>query len=98
MSGEDFGLRLGHRRELLGDRLCHTPMQLSPPTLEERLIGGIVDERMLELIGSLRRNAARVDQLRVGKLLKRRLQFLFGNRRDSLKQLVGELAPDHRRY
>jgi hypothetical protein len=45
-------------------------MYLLSSSLKQRLIGGILHQRMLERVGRLRRNAAPKNQLRLFELLQ----------------------------
>jgi hypothetical protein len=67
-------------------------MQILAATLEQRLVGGITDQRMLELVGGIRSDTAYVDQFRVGQIAQRALQILFGDRMDRMEQSIGKLA------
>src|SRR5215471_9815322 len=72
-------------------------MQLASPALEECLIGSILDECVLELVGRLGRDAPRIDEFRVYQFLQSRLKFLVAGRSDRFKKLIGKLTSDHRR-
>ena len=61
-------------RELLVDGARDDKMQFLAAALEQRLVGRVLDQRVLELVGRVRRDAAHVEQFRVGQLAQRRLQ------------------------
>src|SRR5215472_17082956 len=67
VAGNYLGMRLPQDREFFIDRTRHLPMEFFAPALEQRLIGGIPDQRMLELIGGLWRYTPNVDQFRIGR-------------------------------
>ena len=48
MSRDHFGLGAGEGRVLGQHRLGDGAVQVSPPLLEQRFIGGILDKRMVE--------------------------------------------------
>ena len=87
--------------ETLGmERLDFDPrplVQVAPPALEQRLIRRILDQGVLELVGRLGRDAARIDEFRVCELRQRGLQFRFAHSCDRVQQFVGELTSNHRR-
>src|SRR5439155_23893732 len=75
-------LRLGRVAESLGQHAGDRAVQLAAATLQERSIGRVLDERVLEDVGRLRGKPTRVEQLRVGQPHQRRLKFGLGERRD----------------
>ena len=48
MVGDNFGLAFDQRREVLDQRLGDARMQLPPPALEHRGVGGLLYQRVLE--------------------------------------------------
>src|ERR1700736_3399184 len=96
MTRKYLRMRLLDHRELLSDGTCDDEMQLLAPTLEERFVGRIADQRVLELVSRIGRDAADVKQFRVSKTAKRRLQLRFSDRMDRTEQFVGKFAADHR--
>src|SRR6516164_9825779 len=61
MMGKQFGCRSHPFRESLHQYFRYTRMQVFAPASEQCIVGGLTNERMLELIGSVRRNAAHVN-------------------------------------
>ena len=61
MTGEDFGMRLLKRGELLIDGTRYEPMQLFAPALKERFIGRVPDQCVLERVIRFGRNPVNVD-------------------------------------
>ena len=96
MAGEYFGTGLLQDRKFLIDSMCHLPMKFFAPALEQRLIGGIPDQCMLELIGRLWSNASHVKQIRVCQDAQRFLEIVFCYRMDRTDQFVGEFASNNR--
>ena len=76
-------LRMGllQRGELFIDCMSYPPVEFFTPALEQRLIGGIPDQRMLELIGGLRRNPSDLDQVRFGRAAQSTLELFFTSRK-----------------
>src|SRR6266566_5085101 len=54
MLRQQFWLRLGGLGEALGQHLSNALVVLLPGALEQRLVGRILDERVLERVGRLR--------------------------------------------
>ena len=54
MIRQQFRLRLGRLGKLLGEYLRNALMVLLPCALEERLLGGLLDQGMLEDVRRLR--------------------------------------------
>ena len=63
MMGEQLGLRVRDLRKAHLQNRCNPRVQLLALELEERLVGGVLDQRMLERINGLGRRAAAKDQL-----------------------------------
>jgi hypothetical protein len=59
-------------------------------------IGGVADQCVLELVQSVGREAAHIEQLGIGESAQMALQFIFVQRMDCVQQFVGELAADYR--
>jgi hypothetical protein len=58
------------------------------------LIGGLLDERVLECVGGPRRAAVLVEQFRLDQLPEALLQRAFVQRRHRLEQVIGKRPPD----
>ena len=71
-------------------------VQLLPAALQKRGVGGVLDERVLEDVGRLRRRAAAVDQLGRHELAECVLQWGTLDGRNRFEQAIRELAPDRR--
>ena len=69
-------------------------MQLPPPALEQRDVGGILHQRVLERVARVRRRSAPRDEPGRGEPLKRRVEVHRGQGRHGGNQLVGELPSD----
>jgi hypothetical protein len=95
MLRQHFRLSLTDVREFLFQRLGDAGVQLLAPALEHRLVGSVLNQRMLEGVGRLGRRATAENQLRADQLLKGITQLVRGHRRHRRKQLVGELPADH---
>ena len=94
MVGDDFRLAFGHRREPLEQHFGDARMQLPPPALEQRDVGGILHQRVLERVGRVRRRSAPGDKAGGRQLLERRVELDRGQDRHRADQLVGELPSD----
>jgi hypothetical protein len=68
MIRQQFGLRLDQLGKPCLQHLSNAPVVLLPRALEQRLIGRLLDEGMLEQIGSLRQRAALVEHLGLHQL------------------------------
>src|SRR5690349_2474050 len=73
--GQEFGLRLGYFGERLSENIRGAAMEFAPARLEQQLIGGVADQRVLELVGGFRREAPHVQQFRVGQAAQRQLKL-----------------------
>ena len=95
MLRQHFRLSLADVRESLFQSLGDAGVQLLAPALEHRLVGSVLDQRMLEGVGRLGRRATAENQLRADQLLKGITQLVRGHRRHRREQLVGKLPADH---
>ena len=68
---EKFRLGLGSLGELLFEYLNDAGMELLAPGLEQRAVGGVLDQRVLEAVGRLGRGAAAEHQLGGDQLVER---------------------------
>ena len=87
---------LCNRAELFIDATPDQPVQFFAAALEQRLVGRVPDQCVLEQVGRLRSDAAHIEQFRVGQIAQRTLQILFGDRMDRMEQSTGQLAANHR--
>src|SRR5262249_57468207 len=69
-------------------------MILLPGASEQRLIGRILDEGVLEHVGSLGRGAVLLEELGLDELMQLALQGRLVEMRDGLQQLKAELPPN----
>jgi hypothetical protein len=90
--------RLGRRclRETVAPDLGDAPMQQLPPTLEKIFVGRILNERVLEAILGVRREA--LDEQNVGfrELFQRGLQRCVGQSGERTEKAIGEATSNHR--
>ena len=91
---QQFGLGLHGLRKLRLQHLRNTLVVLLPGALEERLIGGLLDQRMLEDIRRLRWQPLLVQELRLHQLVQPALDGRLIPRRDGPQQLIGKFAPN----
>ena len=91
---EQFGLGLDRRREVVGQHLCDLRVQRLAPRLQQRVVGGVAQQRVLEGVGRLRRQAAPEREAGFDQLVQRGLERLGRVRRQRLDQFVAELAAD----
>jgi hypothetical protein len=77
------------------EHLRDTSVQLLASGLEQRLIGDIFDQGVLETVGGVGRGAAAKHELRGDQLVEPALQLLLRPVSDRGEQLVRELAADH---
>ena len=61
--GQGLRLALASVRKPLFERFGDARMQLLSPAFEERLVGGVLDQRVLETVGRLGRRAVAEHQL-----------------------------------
>ena len=94
MVGDDLGLAFDHRREPLDQHFGDARMQLPPPALEHRDVGGVLHQRVLERVGRVRRRSAPGDEAGGRQPLERRVEVHRGQGRHRGNQLVGELPSD----
>ncbi len=94
MLREEFGLGFDDLRKLFLHDLRDPGMQVLALGLEQRAVGGVLDQRVLEAVGGIGRGAAAIDQLGRNQLVQRRLQLRLGPVGDRGEQPVGELAPE----
>ena len=90
--------RLGRRRigEAVAQNLGDAAVQNLAPALEQIFVGRVLDERVLEAVVALGRQALDQHDVGVGELFQRRLQRRIVHPGDRAQQAVGEAAADHR--
>ncbi len=95
--GEVMGDGCG-RIFLFGDVLLQRPGDLGVDALaaaaQERAVGGILDQRVLERVARLGRRAAAMNQLGVDQLAQHAIERIALDRRDRLQQRVRKFAAD----
>ena len=92
---EQFWLGFDDSRKPLLEHVRDASVQLLAPGLEQRLIGGVLDQRVLETVDRLGRAAAAKHELGGDQLVEPAFQLLLRPVGDCGEQLVGELAADH---
>ena len=90
-----LGLRSHRLGELRLQRLGHLLVHLLAGALEQRRIGRILDQGMLEAIGGARRSAPLIEQLRCHQLLQPCLKGSFVQGRQGLDQGMRKLPAQH---
>ena len=89
MMGEQFRLRLFGLREALLQHLGDLLVILLAFALEQRLIGGVLNQRVLEEIRRLRRQPTLIDQLRPPLIASApAVSVLSSERRDGVQQFI----------
>ena len=71
-------------------------MVLLAGALQQRLVGRVLDQRMLEAVRRLRRQPLLVQELRLHQLVQSPVQGVLVPRGDGLQQFIGKLAPQRR--
>ena len=71
-------------------------MELLPPRLQQARVGRVLNERVLEHIGRVRRRTAAEDELGPGQLVERITQVTLFLAGDPTQQLIGELPSNGR--
>ena len=90
---QQLRLGLGGLREARCQDLRNALVILLPGALEQRLIGRILDEGVLEHVGGLGRGAALVEELGLHELMQLALQGRLVEMRHGLEQLKAKLPP-----
>ena len=91
--GEQLGLGFGGFGEAFLQHLCDAGVEVLTARLEERAVGSVLDQRVLEAVGDIGRGAPAVDQLSRDQLVERRLQLRLGSVGDRGEQAMRKLAP-----
>ena len=94
MVGDEFGLGRGDRRELFAQDIGDLPVQDLPAAPEQRFVGGVLDQRMLEGVARIGRHARPEQQLRLFEMRQCRAQRRLVAAGDRTQQRVGEFAAD----
>ena len=89
------GVRLGGEPLLQGTG--DGGVELLAPSLEHRLVGGILHQRVLEGVDGLRRRAPTEDELGGDELVQSRKELLLRQGRRRGEEVVGKAAADARR-
>ena len=92
---QQFWLALHRVRETILEGGGNPGVQNEPAGLEQRLVGRVLDQGVLEAVGGLGRRAAAEDQLGRDQLVEGGAQLGFRPVGDRGEQLVAELAADH---
>ena len=87
-----MGDSLGLGRCAFAQDFRRARMQRLAAALEQAVIGGILDQRVLEAVGRLRSIALDEQNVGLGEPLQRRLQRAFVEASHGLEQSVGESA------
>ena len=90
--GEMMGDRLGFGRRAFAQDFGSLRVQRLAAALEQAVVGGVLDQRVLEAVGRLRSIALDEQNVGLGKPLQRRSQRAFVEAGHGLEQRVGESA------
>ena len=93
---QQLGLRLGEVGKALGHHLRRALVVLLPGAPQQRLIGRILHQGMLERIGGLRRHAPLVEHLGLHQLPQATPERQLVHGRHGPQQLIGKRPPQHR--
>src|SRR5262249_6336394 len=90
--------RLGGRsvREAVAQNLGDAPMQHLPPALKEIFVGRILNERMLEAIVAVWREALDEQNIGFRELFQRGLQRCVGHTGERAEKTIGEATSNPR--
>ena len=75
MMGQEFGLALDEIGEILLQHRRDPGMQFLPSSAQQRAVGGVLHQRVLEQVGGVRRGAAAKQQSGIAQLIQRGLQL-----------------------
>ena len=93
--GEQLGL--GDFGKLRFEDIGDARVMALAPAFQHRLIGRVLDERVLKLVGHAPRNGAPVNELRGDEAAQRHLHGRLVERHDCGQHVLAEGAPQHRR-
>jgi hypothetical protein len=91
-----FRLGGGRISEAVAQSLGDAAVQNLAPAFEQIFVGGVLNERMLEAVIAVRREALDQHDVSLGELFQRRLQRRIIHSGDVVKQSIGEAAADDR--
>ena len=94
--GEQLRPRLGGLRELRFQHLGDPPVELLSLALDQRVVQGILEQRVLEDVAAAGRPALRVQDFSLNQLCQLRLERRLVQCRDGGQQFVAELAAERR--
>lgn len=94
MVREEFGLGFDDLRELGLQHLGDAGVQLLAAGFEQRAVGGVLNEGVLEAVGDLWWAAAAVDQLGCDQLVEGGLEVRLRAVGDGGEERMGELAAE----
>ena len=95
MMGEQFGLALDEIGEMRFQCRGDAPMQFLPSPAQQRAVGSVLHQRVLEEVGGMRSGAAAKQQSSIAQLSQRGLQFPLRTLCHRLDQFIGKLAAEH---
>ena len=93
---QQLGPGFGRMRKALLEHLADAGVQLLALGAQQAAIGGILEQRVLELVGDLGHRAAAEQKLRLDQLGQRLLERHLAEGREGRQQLVAEHAPERR--
>jgi hypothetical protein len=96
MMGQDLRLGGPDVREALLDHAGDLAVQRLPAALQQRVIGGVLHQRVLEGVDSIRRRASTEGQSRCAQLHQGVVELSLRHRRDRRDQLIAEFAANRR--
>src|SRR5258705_10500775 len=96
MSSKNFGLDLADIRKLPLKDACYARMQVVSLYAEERAIGHVLHQCVLEQIVGMRRHALPKQQTSLNETVQRQFQLRRGLARHRSQQGMRKLAPDRR--
>ena len=93
---QDLGLALGGLGELAFYGFGDPGVKHASRLAQQRAIGRVLHQRMLEQVGRVRRHALAEQQARLNETVERRAQLRLGLPRHRRQQRMRELSPDRR--
>ena len=94
MMGDDFRLGRG-ALGVIAQNFGRAAVQHLAAALEQAVVGGVLDQRVLETIVRLRARALGDEEVRVGEPVERGLEGGVVDPAHSTQQRVGEISPQH---
>ena len=92
---QHFGLRRRALRELISQRFGGATMQCLTAALQQILVSRVLDQRVLEAIFRLRRQAFDQEDVGFGEPFQGLAQWRLLHAGDPQQQRIGEAAPEH---